>query len=86
MPGIFGFLPKSPVDKEANEKLLKDMVNILSHQNNYVVDISANSRIALGRVSLGILSKTPQPVMSHDNQYSLFMDGQVDNIRELRTH
>jgi len=83
MPGLFGFFLKEPNDVNMNKSLLKQMAEKLQHKENYIIDTFIDSKVGLGRVSLGIFNKTSQPVSY--KECLLYMDGHVDNLAELKS-
>ncbi len=82
MPGIFGFFLKEPAASGTNESLLKVMIRRLHHKEGNIVDTFFDLKAGLGRSSLGVFNRTPQPVF-YRGCY-LCMDGYVDNLLELK--
>jgi asparagine synthase (glutamine-hydrolysing) len=84
MPGIFGTLRAgSPVDLAS---FLNAMASRLRHHSWYVenlhVDRAAN--LALGRTSLGVFNREPQPVSIDDGSLVCVMDGEIHDTAKLR--
>ncbi len=75
MTGLVGFVGSSYGNK--SDELLTDMAQSLKHEDWYQVDLFHNEDVGLGRVSLGIINKEPQPIWNADRSVCIVMEGEV---------
>lgn len=83
MSGIFGIID---VNKKSNPGLLvTQMADVMRHQDWHVADCftDTNNRWALGRIGLGILNKTAQPLWNDARTVALVMAGEFYDRDEL---
>ncbi|MCL6582624.1 MAG: hypothetical protein K6U11_03215 [bacterium] len=83
MPGLFGFYRKKPFSLERSSALLAKMKGQMQHTSSGVSDSYSLDRFAAGRLTLGILAPSPQPLISPDGRYILFFDGQIYEYHTL---
>ncbi len=84
MSGIFGIL--NPRNDETVHGYLEDAARCMSHRAWYVCQswTSQNVPVGLGRIGIGLMNVAPQPLISHDERYVLFMCGEIHNRVLLR--
>jgi asparagine synthase (glutamine-hydrolysing) len=77
MSGVFGIA--DPFHKVDIESLGVSMGRALSHKEWYGVDAYVNSetRVALGRVGIGIFNRLSQPIWDSSHTTALFMAGEI---------
>ncbi|MEW5804343.1 MAG: asparagine synthase-related protein [bacterium] len=84
MPGLFGFYQKKSGIQESSQELLDRMKNHMQRRSSRICDTVALDRFAAGRLTLGTLDPSPQPVVSPDKRYLLFFDGQIYEYQSLK--
>ena len=77
MVGLFGIFKKSGGATEGNKETLNKMRYAMNPMPGNIVDVFVDENVALGRVSLGVLNRVPQPITDSNRRYHLFMDGQI---------
>jgi asparagine synthase (glutamine-hydrolysing) len=75
MPGIVGFAGKPGLDD--GEKLLHNMAQALDLDSRYQVDLFAKEDMGFGRVGLGFVNPSPQPVWNEDYSLCIVMEGEL---------
>jgi asparagine synthase (glutamine-hydrolysing) len=85
MSGLFGII--NPLYNETLQDYLATAQKRMSHRPWYVTEtwIANDISVGLGRMGIGILNVIPQPLMSDDRRYMLFMCGEIYNRNSLRT-
>ncbi|MEW6379744.1 MAG: asparagine synthase-related protein [bacterium] len=83
MPGLYGFYRKKSFTPEKSEELLARMRSHMQRAFSRISDSHSLGRFAAGRLTLGTLDPSPQPVTSPDNRYILFFDGQIYEYHSL---
>ena len=71
MPGIVGL-----ISKNNGLKLFNKMIESLNH-NNYRIDQWSKKNVHLGRIHLGYVNASSQPVFSEDKRFGLIMIGEI---------
>ncbi|MBC7249629.1 MAG: 7-cyano-7-deazaguanine synthase, partial [Anaerolineae bacterium] len=84
MPGLVGVIGE--MSPGIRDKLLKDMIRAIRHEDWYQVHHYTDGGIGLGRVSLGILNPEPQPIWNEDRSLCIFMEGEVYDYEGERRH
>ena len=82
MPGIIGYA--GTVHCGRPQQLLDAMAMALREESWYRVDVVAEEGYGLGRVSLGLLNRSAQPVSNEDGTVSLVMDGELYGCEALK--
>jgi asparagine synthase (glutamine-hydrolysing) len=84
MAGIFGVL--NPIQGETVDAFLEKAQTRMNHRPWYVVETwkSSEKGIGLGRIGIGLLNPSPQPIVSEDKRYILFMSGEIYNRASLK--
>lgn len=75
MPGIIGFARE--ISAQDSQQLLADMARRLEAEDRFQVGAYSTHGVGLGRVSLGITNRSPQPVWNDDNSVGLVMEGEL---------
>jgi asparagine synthase (glutamine-hydrolysing) len=83
MAGLVGIVDRQ-ADKNAIEKLLQRMCQIITHEDWYQTFLHADDSVGLGRVSLNIFNPGPQPIFNKDRSLGIIMDGELYNYQDLR--
>jgi asparagine synthase (glutamine-hydrolysing) len=80
MPGIFGFYNVTPRTDAAklSERMLARLRTVKCPTSSQYLD--PLGRYALGRVSLGVLPTTSQPVSLREGRIQAVMDGELDDV------
>lgn len=83
MSGIFGIL--NPAPSQTPQNFIEIARQRLSHRPWYTHDqwVAPDAPVALGRSGIGILNASPQPVISPDARYILFLSGEFYNRNAL---
>ncbi|MBW7885227.1 MAG: hypothetical protein H3C34_21875, partial [Caldilineaceae bacterium] len=66
------------------EQLLADMVAALKEESWLTVDSHVDGDMALGRVSLGVINRTPQPIWNADRTICLMMVGEIYDWQDTK--
>jgi asparagine synthase (glutamine-hydrolysing) len=77
MSGLFGIID---INNEIDVRnISKQIATALSHKDWFNHDIYLNEELnlAIGRVSIGVFNKSPQPVWNRSNTVALFMIGEI---------
>lgn len=82
MPGLIGFVGN--LDSTAGSDLLGRMARALEHEDRFRRELYSDRGIALGRVTLGLVSPRPQPVWNEDHTICLVMEGELFDTAPLR--
>ena len=84
MSGIFGALDSK--DQIQSGVLLDQMVERLSHFDWHTHDIFRDPKIngGLGRLGIGVFNAEPQPLVSDDGRFVVFLSGELDRAQDLR--
>jgi len=88
MCGIIGFISKK--NKINNEELtfVSNGLKDINHRGPDFSSIENYDRVSFGHVRLAILDLDPrsnQPMLSHDNRYSIIFNGEIYNWIEIKT-
>lgn len=82
MTGIVGFFPVE--SRAAAEDRLARMLAAVCDHESYQVDAYCDQAVALGRVSLGLLDRTPQPIWNEDESSCIVFEGELFERGQLR--
>jgi len=80
MPGILGL-----ISNKNEEKLFDKMCQKLNHYD-YQIEKFIRNEIHLGKIHLGYVNNSPQPIFSKDNRYAIIMIGEIFSYEEIETH
>jgi len=80
MPGILGL-----ISNKNEEKLFDKMCQKLNHYD-YQIEKFIRNGIHLGKIHLGYVNNSPQPIFSKDNRYAIIMIGEIFSYEEIETH
>lgn len=84
MAGIFGIIDGQGTTDSA--LFLRRVSETISHFDWHKADtwISSDKTIGLGRSTIGIFNPEPQPLISHNGRYVLFMSGELFRTDQLK--
>lgn len=83
MPGLVGIIKKH-VNVLDTVKLLAKMCQIIKHEDSYKLNTFVDEKIAIGRVSLGILNPEIQPIYNEDKKLCIMMEGEIYDYMDLK--
>lgn len=79
MPGILGLIAK-----DRNSALFNQMIKTVNHFD-YRIDKFVENGTHLGRVHLGYVNNSPQPIISKDKRYAIMMIGEIFSYKNTET-
>lgn len=82
MPGVIGFAGKTNI--EDSQIFLREMAKALDSGDRYQVDLFFDGDAGLGRVSLGLVNPSAQPVWSEDRSRCIVMEGELFDQAHLK--
>lgn len=82
MPGIIG--TAGNIDQDFGRQLLAKMAQAVKHEEWYQVDMQAEQACCLGRVSLGLVNREPQPVWNAAQTVCVVMEGELYDCAALK--
>lgn len=82
MPGICGFTSSELIN---SPNILSQMLESMKHFPWQQIEQDSSAEFGLGRVSLGILNTSPQPVRDNVSDSALVLDGEIYNAEAVLT-
>jgi asparagine synthase (glutamine-hydrolysing) len=80
MPGILGLILK-----RNKRDLFNRMIESLNH-NNYRIDQWSKDNVHLGRIHLGYINASSQPVFSEDKRFGIIMIGEIFSYKNIENN
>lgn len=85
MPGIFGIVPRSPMDGDALRAVLGTMGDAMAHRSSYVCRSGVRDGVGMGRIGPGFLNPESQPAVNASGTHRAVFDGELFDPDAIRS-